>query len=106
MKPIVYSAAELIESNFYFDELSQLLPQQEDQALIQLKNALAERIAYMLDHDFELLMQIFYKIDLKESSVQQAITGGIEGEPSMILADLVIERQIQKAETRRKYRPK
>lgn len=68
----------------------------------QLLQALTERIAYMLDHDFELLMHIFYRLDLNEQKVSEALTGGSDA-PAFQLASLVIERELQKIETRKRY---
>lgn len=68
----------------------------------QLLQALTERIAYMLDHDFEFLMHIFYRLDLNEQKVSNALTGGGD-DPASQLALLVIERELQKIETRKRY---
>lgn len=68
----------------------------------QLLESLTERIAYMLDHDFEFLMQIFYRLDLNEQKVSAALTGGGDA-PAAGLATLVIERELQKIETRKRY---
>ncbi|MBI1184424.1 hypothetical protein GC194_09140 [bacterium] len=99
---LVQYIAELVQKDFYFDELTNLLPQHEQEAMQALKNQLAQRIAYMIDHDFELLMQVFYRIDLNEQKVKEALA--LSPNPSEKLADLVIEREIQKAQTRMKYR--
>ncbi|MCB0736043.1 MAG: hypothetical protein KDC92_00925 [Bacteroidetes bacterium] len=68
----------------------------------ELLQALAERIAYLLDHDFEFLMQALYRIDVNENKVKMALQGESDN-PAQILAELIIEREMQKAETRRKY---
>lgn len=68
-----------------------------------LRNALAERIAYLLDHDAEFLMQAFYRIDLSEPKVKAALNGPT-AEIAHELATLVLQRELQKAKTREAYR--
>lgn len=98
---VTYTAG-LVQKDFFFEELLNYLPLEEDLAIQELKRLLAQRIAHMLDSDFELLMQIFYRIDLKEQSVKEAIA--LAESPSMRLAELVLERELQKARTRLLYR--
>ena len=65
---------------------------------------LTERIADLLARNPGMLMSILYRIDVPEARVTQVLT---QGDPALIpaaLADLVIERQLQKIETRRKHR--
>lgn len=63
---------------------------------------LAKAIQYLIDTDFEKLMQIFYRIDVDENKVRQAFS--LEKEVARELAILVIEREKQKVITRAKYR--
>jgi len=99
---LIKHTAQLVEKDFFFENLLEILPKNENEAFENLKKQLAERIAYMLDHDFEVLMQIFYRIDLNEQKVKEAIA--LANEPAWSLAHLVIEREIQKAQTRMKFR--
>ena len=100
---LIKDAAGLIEKNFYFDSLKDELPLSASEAYEALRKFLAERIAYMLNEDFETLMQVFYRIDLKETKVRDILFGG-DPSPAFTLADLVIERQLEKARSRAKYR--
>ena len=98
---VTYTAG-LVQKDFYFEEIINELPLDEELAIKELKRILALRIAHMLDSDFEMLMQILYRIDLNEQQVKEAIA--LAESPSERLAELVLQREFQKAETRIKYR--
>lgn len=67
----------------------------------ELINELSKAIQYLIDTDFEKLMQILYRIDVDENKVRQAF--GLEKEVAKEIALLVIEREKQKVITRAKY---
>lgn len=94
--------AQLVEKDFFFESQIQPISNDENVAFENLKQMLTERIAHMFDHDFEVLMQVFYRIDLNEQKVKTAIA--LAEEPALELAKLVIEREIQKAKTRMMFR--
>lgn len=102
-KRLLDDAAYLARKNFYFESPEEGLPAEDENARIELRDQLAERIAYMIDHDFELLMQILYRIDVREKDVKMALGYALVNEPAVFLADKIIDRLIEKAETRRKY---
>ena len=99
---IVRETAVVVEKDFYFEDLKGDLPTNADEGFDYIFQQLANCIAYMLDHDFELLMQVFYRIDLSEVKVKQAIA--LADNPSEKLASLVLDREMQKAKTRLEYR--
>ena len=69
-----------------------------------LRRELADRIESLLQHRRELLMSLLYRIDVKESLVVDALRRLPPDEIALRLADLVIERQLQKVRSRRKHR--
>ncbi|MFY0673868.1 MAG: hypothetical protein JXQ87_10705 [Bacteroidia bacterium] len=99
---VIKETAALVQKDFYFEDLKDNLPQTVEDGYQQILDALAKRIAHMLDYEFELLMQVFYRIDLNEQKVKQAIASA--DAPSEKLAHLVIEREMQKAQTRMVYK--
>ena len=101
---ILHTTTSIVQKDFYFEGLHETLPQNEEEAFEELKRQLTRRIAYMMDDDFETLLQIFYRIDLNERAVNQAIH--LADVPSEKLAELVIEREVQKAKTRIEYSKK
>lgn len=98
---LVLQTAGLIQKDFYFESLDNLLPDTENPGFELIKRQLARRISQMLDEDFGVLMQIFYRIDLNEQKVKEAIA--LADQPAEKLAELVLEREMQKAKTRIEY---
>ena len=68
-------------------------------------STLSKVISYMLDREFERLLQICYRIDLGEEKLKRIL---YESEPDQIAPDLakaLWNRQKQKLEIRRRYSP-
>lgn len=71
----------------------------EDQAI----SVLSKVIVYMLDREFERLLQICYRIDLGEEKLKKILH---ESEPDQVAGDLakaLWSRQKQKVEIRKRY---
>jgi hypothetical protein len=66
----------------------------------RLQSWLAEEIRMLIDGDFERLMNVLYRIDVGEDKVKTALSGN---DPAFEIAGLIIERELKKVETRRKY---
>jgi hypothetical protein len=66
-----------------------------------LKAWLAHEIQLLLDHDFQRFLNMLYLIDVDEQKAKEAFA---DNDPSWRLAELVIERELQKVESRRKYK--
>lgn len=69
-----------------------------------VKKKLAAIIRYLIDKDINRLLTIFYRIDLEEEKVKQILAISPVGEISSRLAELVIQREMEKVKTRLKYR--
>ncbi|GIV59366.1 hypothetical protein GQ464_006765 [Rhodocaloribacter litoris] len=72
--------------------------------LDDVRRFLIERIGFLLDRNPGLLMSILYRIDVAEAKVTRALTDAAPADLPALLADLVIERQLQKLHHRRRYR--
>lgn len=68
----------------------------------ELVKELARAVQYLIDKDFEKLMQILYRIDVSEAKVKAAF--GLERDVAEQIALLIIEREQQKVITRAKYK--
>ncbi|WP_277479358.1 hypothetical protein [Catalinimonas alkaloidigena] len=66
-----------------------------------IQEKLTKAIEYFLAHDIEKLLNILYRIDVAEKEVREAM---LDKKPAERLSKLVILRELQKAETRIKYR--
>jgi len=66
-----------------------------------LKEWLAREIQLLIDHDFQRFLNMLYRIDINEQKAKEAFA---DTNPPMKLAELVIARELQKAESRKKYK--
>lgn len=61
-------------------------------------------IGELLEHDFEKLCNLIYRHDVSEEQFHHALQSGDIEEQANRVAELVIERELQKVEMRKKYR--
>ncbi len=81
-------------------ELEQIDPT-DDEALLE---TLADRIASLLLSDMESFMSLMYRMDVSEKKVAAALSPDHDDPPNLTLAKLIIERQLLRMETKKKYR--
>lgn len=82
------------------------LPSEYDfeEQLKHLRKFLIERIDFLIVKDFERFMNTLYRIDVAEDKVKFAFSKNNDKPVGEVLADLIIERQIQRIKTRVKYK--
>lgn len=66
-----------------------------------LKLILAKRINEWINNDFSMLIHVLYRIDVSEKKINELLRENIREDAANILADLVIERELQKIEARK-----
>jgi len=71
--------------------------------LTLLHQKLTSIILDLLTSNFERLLQILYRIDVSQPKVEQALQAVTHQEIAMQLADLVLEREVEKIAWRMKY---
>ena len=71
--------------------------------LNELKEKLEKIVAYLLDNDFERLLNAMYRLDINEEKFKMALSGIGKNAVSAEITDLIISREIQKLKTRIKY---
>jgi len=88
--------------SFEIDE--QLLPDtnNEEEKMRAFRQLLIQRIDELLHRDFEKLKWILYRIDVSEKKLNDALQNS-EADAATVMADLIIQRQIEKAESRKKF---
>lgn len=69
----------------------------------ELKSHLLTYIADLLEHDFEKLCSLVYRHDISEKHFNRAFQTGDAEEQAERIAELVIEHELQKVETREAY---
>ncbi len=72
-------------------------------SLEELKLVLAQRINYLINNNFQELIQLLYRLDINEQRLKYMLQESATNAGFMI-AELIIERQLQKIESRKKYK--
>ncbi|HEV2480535.1 MAG TPA: hypothetical protein VGS79_12755 [Puia sp.] len=70
----------------------------------ELENLLAEKINILIQRDFGALVQLLYRIDVSENRLRGMLDDNKGEDAGRLIARLIMERQWQKIETRRRYR--
>ena len=74
----------------------------ETASLDELKQKLSIHINDLINHDFQKLVSLLYRIDVNENKMRNLLEQK-EGENAAgLIADLIIERQLEKIESRKK----
>jgi hypothetical protein len=69
----------------------------------EVHSALAEHINYLITHDFNKLVAILYRIDINEKLLRTKLETE-EKDAGAVIAEMIIERQIQKSQTKQEFR--
>jgi len=70
----------------------------------EFKLRVSAYINHLINHDFEKLIWYLYRIDVDENRVKQLLEAK-EGENAAgLIADLIIERQLEKIKSRQQFR--
>jgi hypothetical protein len=70
----------------------------------ELELQLAAKIDALIQRDFGALVQLLYRIDVSEARLRGMLDDNTGEDTGRIIARLIIERQWQKIESRRRYR--
>lgn len=98
---LIHSAAERIAIAFDIGDVDGL---PAAITLDDVKRMLTERIIHLLNRNPERLMAILYRIDVAEARVNEIFSTALPPDIPEQLADLIIERQLAKAESRARYK--
>ncbi|MCZ4245771.1 hypothetical protein [Pedobacter punctiformis] len=69
----------------------------------QLREAMVDAFAYLVDNDFPKLIQILYKADVDQYKLKELLENSTGLSSAEIIADAYINRQLAKIETWKKY---
>ena len=72
--------------------------------LEELEALLAERVNGMIQQNFGELVQLLYRVDVSEAKLRSLLEADAGEDAARVIARLILERQWQKIETRRRYR--
>ena len=71
-----------------------------EEALFEM---LCDRISYLIEHNMEYLMSLLYRNDVLEHKIQDALSPMNPEPANVALAKLVMERQRQRLETKKRF---
>ena len=77
-----------------------LTPQQTKDIQLQLERSIND----LIQNNFERLVQLLYRIDVNEKKLKQLLSDYPQTDAAIIIARLIIERQLQKIKTRNQFR--
>jgi hypothetical protein len=68
----------------------------------KIKEKLVAHINHLINNNFEELIFILYRVDVSEAKLKTLLKENAES--ASVIADLIIERQLQKIRTREQFR--
>ena len=87
------------------DELKKLdISIGSDASQEKLRASLVNYIDDLINNNFEKLLNLLYRVDISETKLKQLLNTSTTTPASEIIADLIIERQLQKIKSREQYR--
>jgi len=93
-----------VTKNFENSELDSLIPMGDFETLEEFKAYLTDRLAFLLDNKYDKLINILYRIDVPEDKLSKLFAEQNRDYIPASLADLIIERSLQKVNIRQKYK--
>jgi hypothetical protein len=84
------------------EELAIELP--ETISFAELKEKLSDQINYLIESDFQKLVSLLYRIDVSEAKLKEQLLEAHGIDAGKIIADLIIDRQIQKIRSRQQFK--
>ena len=72
-------------------------------SLTEIKEKLSAHINYLITNNFNHLVSLLYRIDVNEIKLKTLLKDNPGEDAGKIIADLIIERQLQKIKTRQQF---
>lgn len=70
----------------------------------QLKEKLSHHVNHLIQFDFKKLVAVLYRIDVNEEKLKFMLEENVDKDAAIIIAELIIERQLQKIKSRQQFR--
>ncbi len=100
----VIEVTETISKDFDKAGISSVISSEGIDDLEELKRHLTRKITELMDTNYEKLLNILYRIDINERKLDELFSSKNRDYIPAQLADLIIERQLQKINFRNMYR--
>jgi hypothetical protein len=95
---------DLLKKDLEIDENESLISGDESADLNTLHKKLAILVAYLMENDMHRLLNAMYRLDVSEIKFHEAMQSMSREEAALRIADLIIEREMQKVKTRLHYK--
>lgn len=95
---------ELLQKDLHLDEDEALISGDESVDLNTLHKKLSILVAYLMEKDMHRLLNAMYRLDVSEIKFHEAMQSMSREEAALRIADLIIEREMQKVKTRLHYK--
>ncbi len=73
---------------------------------VELKSQLISFINELINNDFNALIQLLYRVDVNEKKLKGILKQHQDVDASVLIADLIVERQLQKIASKKQFKPK
>lgn len=100
----IFSIQKFVSKDFVKSDYSSLIPNNDFERLEEFRKYLTEKMKNMLDNNYDLLINTLYRIDISEKKLSELFSSKNREAIPEKLADLIIERQIEKINFRKRYR--
>jgi hypothetical protein len=89
-----------MEINALLQTVTAALPETEKE---DLQKKLAQYIDHLIQNDFNRLVQLLYTLDIDERKLKSLLQQHPHSDAAPIISHLIIDRQLQKAQTRQQF---
>src|SRR5687767_8547337 len=90
-----------MEINALLQALASPMPRGDQEKLV---SQFREHIRFLVEHDFERLVQLLYRVDIDEEKLRCLLRQQPHGDAAAIITALILERQGQKELTRKQFK--
>jgi hypothetical protein len=80
------------------------IPTEQDEFYREMKKVLVDKIRQLILKDFDGLLRILYRTDVSEAKIKQTLKDHEEKDAAEIIAELYLQRLIEKYQTKKEYR--
>ena len=100
----IFSLQKSVSKDFVKSDYSSLIPNNDYEKLEEFRKYLTEKMKDMLENNYNLLINTLYRIDISEKKLSKLFSSKNKESIPEKLAELIIERQVEKINFRRQYR--
>ncbi len=103
-KEEILSIQKFVSKDFIKSDFTSLIPSNDFEQLEEFRKYLTQKMKDLLDNNYNLLINTLYRIDISEKKLAELFSSKNKEYIPEKLADLIIERQIEKIYFRKRYR--